>query len=69
MNKLIEALKGRQKHLSLTDAKFAESLGVSRGTWSLVRAGKVKMNIPILRGILLAYPDMQSKVIDYIIKS
>ena len=69
MNKLLEALKVRQVYNKMTDAQFSSSLGVSRGTWSLVRAGKVKMNIPILKGILLSYPDMQSKVVDYIIKS
>ena len=69
MEKLLDALKTRQRIKKLTDAEFAEGLGVSRSTWSLVRAGQVKFNIPILRGILVAYPDMQSHVLKYIMSS
>ena len=69
MVNLLEALKARQRIKKMTDAQFSESLGVSRSTWSLVRAGQVKFNIPILRGILIAYPDMQSHVLKYIMSS
>ena len=69
MNKLLESLKARQSIKKLTDAQFSAELGVSRSTWSLVRAGRVKFNVPILRGILNAFPDMHNDVIQYILKS
>ena len=66
MNKLIKALKKEQSTLKETDAQFALGLGVSRSTWSLVRAEQVRLNLPILKGTLARFPELLPQVAEYI---
>lgn len=55
---LIAVLTERQVNLPATDAAFAARLGMSRQMWRFLRAGDYRLSLPLLQGILRAYPDL-----------
>lgn len=57
---LIELLADRQRDLGLTDEAFAETLGVSRQMWGLMRSRDRMPGRKTVQKILDVYPEFQT---------
>lgn len=58
-----------QQAEGITDTELAHRLGVSKGLWSLTKAGKIKggPGMLVLKGIWRAYPGMRPAVEGYLL--
>lgn len=66
MEVLRQLLIERQKKLNLSDAGFAERLGVSRALWQLTRAGKTPIGLSVMKGIVIEFNDLEEHVLNAI---
>lgn len=64
MEELIDFLQDEQDRAGVTDAAFAESLGVSRSYWTNVRhrAQGLKPGPAFLAGVKNAYPEWEDRI-------
>lgn len=61
--RLITTLRERQLAAAETDLQFSVRLGVSRSRWNLARRGIYRLGPRLLRGVMLAYPDLAAEVL------
>ena len=59
---LIDKLEELRKKDGLTDAEFAEKLGISRPLWSRVRSGGLAPHRQFLAGVCQEYPELAGDV-------
>lgn len=65
---LIERLKEKQGNLS--DADFAERLGISRQLWSLIKSGKhAEPGAKFLKAVVQTFPELNLAVMNYLATS
>lgn len=64
-DRLVHALSRKQQDLSLTDAAFAQRLGVDRETWRKIRTGQIQPGRRTLRGVRRAFPDLIPEMLDF----
>jgi len=63
---LIERLKQEQAQKELTEAQFAQRLGVSRALWFLIKRGERKPSLRLLSAVAREFPELQLLVFEYI---
>jgi len=63
---LVTILEARQRELGLTDAAFADRLGVSRQLWAMTRAGQRAVGLLLLQGVVRAFPDLHNQVLAHL---
>jgi DNA-binding XRE family transcriptional regulator len=59
-------LKQTQEKHALTDEQFAETLGISRQSWSLIKTGRQQPTRQILSAIIKEYPELTVDVMLYL---
>lgn len=57
---VLEALQAKKKELGVSDAEFAEELGISASYWSMLQNGERQFALPVLRRIVRRFPDLES---------
>lgn len=58
---IIAALIGEQQRAGESDYQFAERLGMHRTMWWHLKNGRSNLSLPLVRGILKAYPKLTPK--------
>ena len=59
MDKLVEALIKKQEELKLTESAFSRRVGMSRPMWYMIKNGRRKPGLDILKKIIAEFPEMQ----------
>lgn len=59
---LLEKLIAKQRDLNLSDAEFADKLGISRALWTNTRGG-LPIGMKVLRGVVREFPTLTDDVI------
>ena len=57
----------RQRDLDESDADFAARLGVTRQAWQQIRTGDNGAGLPVLRGLVTAFPELSSAILAYLL--
>ena len=58
MDTLIAQVRSIHQRDAQSDRDIARRLGVSRATWNFARAGKRRLSLKILRGIVKGFPEL-----------
>jgi DNA-binding XRE family transcriptional regulator len=59
---IIDKLMKLQKLERLSDAKFAQKIGIHRTSWIRIKTGKTKMTVNFLQLVLVVYPGLKKDV-------
>lgn len=64
---LLEKLLRRQEELKMTDAQFAQRLGIPRSTWQLTRTGRKTVGPRIARAAQRAFPELTPDAVYFLL--
>lgn len=62
---ITEKLKAKQDESGLSDAAFAEKIGISRQLWAFVKTGKREPGMTLLSAVMNIFPDLTLEVMEY----
>lgn len=63
---LLHSLIKKQREKGLSHTEFAQSLGISRALWDLVRTGKRGFGEKTLSGIVRSYPELVPELLSFL---
>ena len=66
MSKIVGKLREIQLARGLTDMQMAQRLNCSRQNYQKTRTGEIPLGIKILKGISVAFPELQGDVIYFL---